>query len=181
MLHYVISKKSFLFSAPQRASSHRKKKKLHNRIVSYHLCCSPHLYSLLHSSVCSLYTPLIFFSPSFCTEINLIIPWLQPPTQTTFPSPTGGWLRGWYEFSFRLRRLNNLCIIMCKKTGNSSNWHLIFLSSPPLTELNLNNLNSRAHTPIDKCFSRKRAGGRVIWEKMTHIHCQTHIQALMDT
>lgn len=78
---------------------------------------------------------------------NVIIP-TAPTTHTNNSSllPQGHELEAYGGFSFRLRRLNNLCIIMCKKTANSSNWHLIFPSSPPVTEMNLNNLDSRAQT-----------------------------------
>lgn len=69
---------------------------------------------------------------------------------------------------------------MCRKTENGSNWHLIFPPSPPRTELHLNNLDSGTHTPRDKCVLEKRAGSLLMWEKMTHIHCQTHIQAVTD-
>lgn len=70
---------------------------------------------------------------------------------------------------------------MCRTTENGSNWHLIFPPSPPLTELHLNNLDSGAHTPRDKCVLEKGAGSLLRWEKMTHIHCQTHIQLVTDT
>lgn len=97
------------------------------------------------------------------------------------PSRSRRWVRGCCGFSFRLGRLNNLCIIMCRTTENGSNWHLIFPPSHPLTELHLNNLDSGAHTPRDKCVLEKRAVSLLIWEKMTHIHCQTHIHAVTDT
>lgn len=97
------------------------------------------------------------------------------------PSRSRRWVRGCGGFSFRLGRLNNLCIIMCRTTENGSNWHLIFPPSPPLTELHLNNLDSGAHTPRDKCVLEKGAGSLLRWEKMTHIHCQTHIQLVTDT
>lgn len=55
---------------------------------------------------------------------------------------------------------------MCRTTENGSNWHLIFPPSPPLTELHLNNLDSGAHTPRDKCVLEKGAGSLLRWEKI---------------
>lgn len=97
---------------------------------------------LLRRSVSSLCAELL----SVLTEINVIIAALRQPTRASRALPREDDLEADTGFHSDSGRLNNLWIIMCKKTAKSSNWHLIFPSFPPLTGLNLNNLDSRAHT-----------------------------------